>query len=401
MSKLWLVFKHEYGHHVLRKRFLVALLSLPLMVVVMIGATFLAVRLDYDSRPAGYVDQSGLFTNARQLEVKKSDFTPKIQFHLYSDEASAQADLNNKTIQALFIIAPDYMKTGNVKMVALDSPGDQVQSNFRQFLVMNLLASKPKDLAARITQGANLIIKSVEGSREMAENNFLAILIPLIAGILFMVSINTSGGYLLQAVVEEKENRTMEIMVTSLSPNQLMAGKILGNLSVGLTQVVVWALCGLVAINFLTSAMPEYSVGSLLNPSFFWLMLATFLPSFIMVAALMAAVGATVTETREAQQVAGLFTLPIFLPLWFISVIMMHPNGGLAVAFSLFPLTAPLTLPMRAVLTDIPVWEIVLTIGLLILTAVGAIWVASRAFRLGMLRYGKRLAWKEIFGRAA
>ncbi len=400
MSKIWLVFKHEYSRHVLRKRFLVALLSLPFMVIVMFGAIFLAARSNYDGRPAGYVDQSGLFLNAEQLTVKKSDLIPSIQFHLYADETSARAALDAKTIQALFIIAPDYMKTGSVKMIALDSPGDQVQSDFEDFLVLNLLASKPKDLATRITKGANLIIKSSEGSREMAGNNFMAVLVPLIAGILFMVSINTSGGYLLQAVVEEKENRTMEIMVTSLSPGQLMAGKILGNLSVGLTQVLIWALCGLVAVNFLTRAMPQNPAGSQFSPAFFWLMLATFLPSFIMVAALMAAVGATVTETREAQQVAGLFTLPIFMPLWFISVIMEHPNGGLAVAFSFFPLTAPLTLPMRAVLTDIPAWEIVLTISLLILTAVGAIWVASRAFRLGMLRYGKRLAWKEIFARA-
>lgn len=400
MNKLWLVFKYEYAHHVLRKRFLIALLSMPLMVVVFMAAAVLATRADYDSRPAGIVDQSGLFSNPQQLAVDKSDFMPRIQFDSYPDETSARAALENKSIQALFIVLPDYMQTGNVKMIALDSPGDQVQSDFRKFLVLNLLASKPEEMSTRITQGANLTIKSLEGNREMAENNFMAILLPLVAGILFMVAINTSGGYLLQAVVEEKENRTMEIMVTSLSPGQLMAGKILGNLSVGLTQVVVWALCGLVAMNFLSSTMPQYPIGSLVNPSFFWLMLATFLPSFIMVAALMAAVGATVTETREAQQVAGLFTLPIFMPLWFISIIMAHPNGGLAVAFSIFPLTAPLTLPMRAALTDIPAWEIILTVGLLILTAVGAIWIASRAFRLGMLRYGKRLAWKEIFARA-
>ncbi len=400
MSKIWLVFKHEYTHHVLRKRFIIALLSLPLMAIVFIVAAFLAVRADYDGRPAGIVDQSGLFANAQQLEVKKSDLMPNIQFKAYPDEASARVDLDARTIQALFIVSPDYMESGKVRMIALDSPGDQVQNDFEDFLVKNLLAGKPADVSKRITQGATMIIKSVEGSREMAEDNFLAILVPLFAGILFMVSINTSGGYLLQAVVEEKENRTMEIMVTSLSPGQLMAGKILGNLSVGLTQVVVWALAVLLAVAALTRAMPQYAIGSMLNPSFFWLMLATFLPSFIMVAALMAAVGATVTETREAQQVAGLFTLPIFMPLWFISIIMMHPNGGLAVAFSLFPLTAPLTLPMRAVLTDIPAWEIVLTILLLILTAVGAIWLASRAFRLGMLRYGKRLTWKEIFGRA-
>lgn len=400
MSKIWLVFKYEYTRQVLRKGFMAALLSLPLMVIVMIVASVLSVRAGYDGRPAGIVDESGLFANAQQLEVKKSDLMPNIQFTAYPDEAAARVDLENKSIQAFFIVSPDYMQTGKVEMIALDSPGEQVQTDFRQFLVMNLLASKPEALAERIQKGTNLIIKNIEGSREMEEDNFLVVLLPLVAGILFMIAINTSGGYLLQAVVDEKENRTMEIMVTSVSPAQLMAGKILGNLSVGLTQVVVWALVGLAAIGFITSSMPQYSLSGMLSPSYFWLMLGTFLPSFIMVAALMAAVGATVTETREAQQVSGLFTLPIFMPLWFISVIFTHPNGGLAVAFSIFPLTAPLTLPMRAALTTVPAWEIVLTISLLILTAIGAIWFASRAFRLGMLRYGKRLTWKEIFNRS-
>lgn len=400
MSKIWLVFKHEYSRHVLRKRFIVALLSLPLMVIVMIAASFLAVRAGYDGRPAGIVDQSGLFANAQQLEVKKSDLLPGIQFKAYPDEAAARVDLDKKVIQAFFIVSPDYLETGKVQMIALDSPGEQVQSDFEDFLVKNLLAGKSASVQKRITGGVVLIIKNVEGSREMAEDNFLAILIPMIAGILFMVAINTSGGYLLQAVVDEKENRTMEIMVTSISPGQLMAGKILGNLSVGLTQVIVWALSGVLAVNLLMRSMPQFAIDSLANASFFWLMLATFLPSFIMVAALMAAVGATVTETREAQQVAGLFTLPIFMPLWFTGVIFRYPNGGLATFLSFFPLTAPLTLPLRAALTDIPIWEIILTVSLLILTAIGAIWIASRAFRLGMLRYGKRLTWKEIFGRA-
>lgn len=400
MNNIWLVFKHEYSRHVLRKRFIIAVLSLPLMALVIIATSFLAVGSGYDGRPAGYIDQSGLFAHAQQLPVEKDEFMPPIQFRAYMDEAAARADLENKTIQALFVIAPDYMESGNVQMIALDSPGSQVQSDFRSFLVSNLLTGKDPNVVDRLTKGSTLKIKNIEGSREMADNNFLAVLVPIIAGVLFMVSINTSGGYLLQAVVEEKENRTMEIMVTSVSPAQLMAGKILGNLSVGLTQVVIWVLGGVAAINLLMRASPELEVGSLITPSYFWLIIGTFIPSFIMVAALMAAVGATVTETREAQQVSGLFTLPIFLPLWFISVIMSHPNGVLAKVLSIFPLTAPLTLPMRAVLTDIPALEIILTISLLILTAVVAIWFASRAFRLGMLRYGKRLSWKEVFRRA-
>ena len=102
---------------------------------------------------------------------------------------------------------------------------------------------------------------------------------------------------------------------------------------------------------------------------------------------------------KEAQQVAGFFTIPIVIPYWFITAIMFNPNGSIAVGMSLFPLTAPLALPMRAVFTTIPIWQLVVSISLLVLLAVFAVWLAGRVFRLGMLRYGKRIRLKEAFSK--
>ncbi len=113
----------------------------------------------------------------------------------------------------------------------------------------------------------------------------------------------------------------------------------------------------------------------------------------------MAAIGSTVTESREAQQISGFFSLPIFIPYWFISSIMSHPNGPLAQVLSFFPLTAPVTISLRAAFTTIPTGQLVLNIAILFLTAGIALWVAARTFRLGMLSYGKRIRLKEIFSR--
>jgi ABC-2 type transport system permease protein len=137
-----------------------------------------------------------------------------------------------------------------------------------------------------------------------------------------------------------------------------------------------------------------------LSPAYFWLTLLTFLPAFVMIAALMAMVGATVTETREAQQVAGLFSLPLFVPLWFITPLLQDPNSTLALVFTFIPFTAPLTLPLRAAYSTVPLWQSALSIGLLFASAIGAMWLAGRVFRMGMLRYGKRLSLKEIFKRS-
>jgi ABC-2 type transport system permease protein len=212
-----------------------------------------------------------------------------------------------------------------------------------------------------------------------------------------MFVVNMTGGYLLRAVVEEKENRTMEIVITSVSPTQLMAGKIAGNISIGLTQLLIWLFFPLIGLVFARLYIPfirdlQFSTSS------FWLTLIIILPAYIMVSALMAAVGATATESSEASQVAGWFSLPLVIPYWFLSTLIQNPNGALAVGFSFFPLTAPVVLPLRAVFTTVPIWQMVLSTMLVYICAGGSIWLAGRAFRMGMLRYGKPLSMRELFG---
>jgi ABC-2 type transport system permease protein len=124
------------------------------------------------------------------------------------------------------------------------------------------------------------------------------------------------------------------------------------------------------------------------------------LPAFVMVSAAMGAVGATATDMQEAQQIAGIFTLPIVVPFWFVSAIMFNPNGGLAVGMSIFPITAPIALPLRAAFTDVPWWQAGIAIGLLVVLAIFAVWIASKVFRIGMLRYGKKVNLKEAFQRS-
>lgn len=188
----------------------------------------------------------------------------------------------------------------------------------------------------------------------------------------------------------------MEILVTSVSPMQLMAGKIVGNIAVGLSQLVIWIIFMVIALKIAPTYFPIGEVPKI-EPYFLLLMAGTLLPAFVMVAAAMGAIGATATESREAQQIAGWFTIPIMVPLWFITTIMLNPNGALAIGMSLFPLTAPIALPLRAVFTTVPVWQIILTISLLCILAFFSLWLSGRIFRLGMLRYGKRVRIREAF----
>ena len=125
-------------------------------------------------------------------------------------------------------------------------------------------------------------------------------------------------------------------------------------------------------------------------------MLAIAAPTYVMIASLMTAVGATVAEGQDAQQMAGLFALPVAAPVWVAGVIMENPNSPLAIGLSLFPPTALSTIAMRTMSVPVPFWQIAVSVSLLILCAGGAVWVAGRAFRLGMLQYGQRLNWREL-----
>lgn len=398
MKKTWLVFRNEYLRHVRKKSFIFGILSMPFFVALMVAIGLVSVWLEYNGAPVGYVDSPRLLAGAQQVPVKGKPLFPPVEAVPFETEASADAALQEGAIQTYFVLSDNYISTGEVTMVKTSATGSNARDDFGKFLAFNLVREKPPQIAARLTEGNNLIIRSLDGTREMGQDEWTVILLPMLSGILFMIAVNISGNYLLQAVVEEKENRTMEVIVTSVSPGQLMAGKVAGNLLVGLTQLIIWILFAILGLKLFPSLFPIGSIPKI-DLSNLLLIGVTFLPAFVMIAAAMGAVGATATEAREAQQVAGWFTIPIVLPFWFITAIMFNPNGAIATGLSLFPVTAPIALPLRAAFTNIPTWQIVLSVTLSWILAIFALWLSGRIFRLGMLRYGKRVRLREAFAK--
>jgi ABC-2 type transport system permease protein len=395
MNKFWHVTWHEYSRHVFRRRFIFALLSVPFFIAVTIALVILIIWMQSSPNPVGYVDQSGILANpVSQPPVKFPE--RMIPMQAYTDEVKAKADLQAGKLQVYYVIPPDFLQSGQVNQFYESEPEGFATEQFNAFLTANLLANQPADIANRILHGNQLLIQSADKTREVSLEGIVNILLPFIAGILFIVAMSTSSGYLLQAVVEEKENRTMEIVVTSISPGQLMSGKILADIGVGITQLAVWGIfIGLV----LWLGRPYFSFlsGITISGSMILTLIAVMVPAFIMICGLMAAVGATVTEASEGQQIMALFTIPIWIPYILVSVFIQNPNSPLAIAMSIFPLTAPMSIAMRVGFTTIPSWQVFTSIALLVFSAIGAIWLAGRVFRLGMLRYGQRLRWNEIF----
>ena len=399
MSKIWLVFKYEYVRHVLRKRFLVTLVSMPLFIGVMMGISIFASLVSINRSPVGYIDQSGMFSDLKPKDPSTSLFDVEVAYLRYSDKAQADADLHTKKIQAYFVIAEDYAQTGKAQLVYLVKPADSIQNNFEGLIRHKLVASQPSVVLQRLEDGSHLTIESADGTHRMKEGDWFNLVLLFCSGILFIVVVFTSSGYLMQSLVEEKENRTMEIIVTSISPEQLMAGKVLGNLSVGLTQLLVWLGCIVIAILIGRQSI-DWMQNIEISKETIQIFALIMLPGFVMVAGLMAMLGASVSEAREAQQWTSLISLQVVAPYWLFGPLSSNPNSGLSIGLSLFPLTAPVTMSIRMAIAIIPLWQIILSSVLLSLCAVGAIWLAARAFRFGLIRYGKKVALKELFGKA-
>jgi ABC-2 type transport system permease protein len=397
MNKFWRIAGYEYTRHVFRRRFLMALLSVPLMIVLMVVLIIAVIYIESDPTPVGYIDQSGLLANPiPQPPVKWPE--RYVPMRAYTDETSAKTDLEAGKLQAYFVIPPDYLQSGQMKEVSVTQPKGMAVQQFNAFMATNLLAGQPPAIAQRVEQGSQVTLQSADNSRQASQDQIINVVLPFIAGILFIVGMMTSSGYLMQAVVDEKENRTMEIMITSVSPGQLMSAKVVADIGVGVTQLVVWSLFIVLGLAVGKNYIPWLS-GLQFSGQMIGTLALVMVPAFVMISGLMAAVGATVTEASEGQQIMGLFTLPIWIPYILTATFIENPNSLLAIALSIFPLTAPMTIAIRTGFTNIPTWQLILSVTILVLSAIGSIWLAGRAFRLGMLRYGQRLRWNEIFSR--
>jgi ABC-2 type transport system permease protein len=343
------------------------------------------------------VDFSGLLANP-VLPPPVEEPSHPVEFRAFSDKTTAMAALEADEIQAYYILPQDYLTTGNISVVHIKPVRNIARQQFFAFLAANLLSHTNPDITNRILEGTAVIAQSADGSRSILIGGLFNLVLSYIVSSIFLIAMFTAGGYLMEAVVDEKVNRTIEILMTSVSPNQFMAGKIIGDIAIGITQILVW-------LGFLAAIiLPIRELNELLPifqfpPESLWLIFAIMMPAFVMIAALMATIGATVTEEREAQQMNALFSLPFCIPYMLTGIIIQSPNAPIVVVLSLFPLTAPFTMFIRQGMTIIPVWQVVTSAAILFICATGSIWLAGRAFRLGMLRYGKRLTWREIFTR--
>ncbi|MEP7291719.1 MAG: ABC transporter permease, partial [Chloroflexota bacterium] len=221
--------------------------------------------------------------------------------------------------------------------------------------------------------------------------------------LVLIFSLFTTSGYLMQSVIEEKETRLIEILISTVRPSQLLAGKILAMGIVGMVQVIVWMAGIFVLVQLASSGGAGQIAGALatianiqIPVNILPVLLLYFVLAYFMFAGLFSIVGALSNSLREGPQYAVLFTLPAALPMYFISLIASTPEGPIPTVLSIFPLTAPIAMAARLSISIVPFWQLALSLGLLALAALGAIWLAGRAFRVQTLLAGQLPKLRDI-----
>ena len=321
----------------------------------------------------------------------------------FPDEASGRAALAAKDISALYVLDEDYPVSGRVRLVAEKYPETETQNDMEDFLQENLTAGYPPAIAERLLKGS--VVQTVfsetgeVSDSQIVEAGFLwKMFVPMVFSILFVVIIGVTSGYMLNAVMDEKIDRTVEILLTSVTPIQLMIGKITGNLAIGLTQLLVWGGLPLLAVGVGAAYLPNFA-GMGFDANLMWISAGLVALGVLQFSALLTILGSTVADSREAQQFSGLVSLVFTLPFFFYSKLMFEPTGTVAVVLSLLPFTAPISMPFRIAFSAVPTGEIVLAFVFSLLVTVGFLWLAGVAFHRGIMQYDRRLRLKELFSK--
>ena len=399
---------HEYAVNVRRPGFIFFTLLIPalgLISLIIFGffsgqaANFFISQFGGQgggSRPVGVVDQSGLFVPIQ----------PKFAsaYTAFPDEAAARQALLAQRIAAYVVIPADYLASGKITSYAtggfIESASAIDSDALNDFLVHSLLDGKADPaVVARAANPADVTPVTLDETGKTrngasAASDIAGFIIPYVLSILLVISIFTSSSYLLRSVSEEKETRVIEIILSSVSAPELLAGKVLGLGALGLTQVLVW----LSSSALLTGGLGALVAGVVvaLSPGVFVLAGLYFLLGYVLYGTLMATAGSLGTSLRESQQVAGIFSIMAFVPLWFNSLILASPNGVVSRVLSYFPLTSPTTMMLRLPLANLPPLDIAISLGGLLISIPFVVWGGAKIFRMGLLLTGKRPALRQI-----
>ncbi len=431
-SNILLIIQREFNERVRKKSFLLSTLITPFLIIALMAAPAFIMKYSRgEQKRIAVIDDSGLV--APYLE---SNETVRFETtNLAPDEA-------RKRLSDLFgvlCIGSDILENPNdVRLYANASTSLSLESNITDQIAKILETEKLKaydikDLDRILGEVKTTVAmqtfrndRSQEGDSQ-AQSSAAATAIGYVLGFILYMFLMIYGSMVMQSVIEEKNSRVLEVMVSSVRPFDLMMGKILGVAAVAVVQILLWGILVMVVGGFvmprllpaealagvqaMQQGMPDTVSMSGMDPEMlqavaamtdlgymlkiFGCLLLFVVGGYLLYSAMFAAVGSAVDNVQDASQLQMPITLPIILALLMMLAVIEDPNSQLAFWFSIIPFTSPVVM-MARIPYDIPWWEILLSLTLLYASFVGMVWLAAKIYRVGIFMYGKKPSLKEL-----
>lgn len=441
MNKIGLILQREYMTRVKKKSFLIMTLLGPiLMAAVFIIPMILAVNSEEKSN-VGVIDETGIFAD-KFVNTDKLTFTI---LNLNIDEAKdTYANLGYDDL--LYIPRTEVVLPTTAIIYAKDQVSMTTKSHIRSIMKDEVESQKLlssgidpavlKQIKTSITLNSFILDDDGAEKKSYAE---VSMAVGYVGGLLIYMFIFIYGSMVMKGVIEEKSSRIIEIIISSVKPFQLMMGKIIGIALVGLTQFVLWIILTVAIVGVFNAAysdklldknipqitqstgdiipdqattmMQDPDLGDVSNegivemldmvrtiniPVMVIAFLIYFLGGYLLYASMFAAIGGAVDNETDTQQFMLPITVPIVLALVMMPSVIENPSGPLAIWLSMIPFTSPISMMMR-IPFGVPYLQIALSVGILIITFVGMTWAAGKIYRIGILMYGKKVSYKELW----
>ena len=438
MSKIGIIIQREYTSRVMKKSFLLLTFLTPVFMAAMIVLPMWITSMKDDSiKTIVVIDKSEML---RQVLKSNEQYTFIFTDVSVDEFRKEQADgKNRKTgeLSALLYVSDDLVKNPNAVTIYSEKQINVELKNYISNELNNYIRDKKlasfnipdlKEKIASTKTNVNIsTIKWDEAGNEKEGSAEMALIIGMLAAFMIYMFIMTYGSQVMSGVLQEKTSRIVEVIVSSVKPFELMMGKIIGIALVGLTQFTIWIVFTLILSGigtalfgdgFSATAMPESlqmgqsvasdadsaemitKVMSMLSGFDFVkvvvLFLLYFLGGYLLYASLFAAIGSAVDNETDTQQFSMPVTLPIIFSIFIGIYAAQSPDSALAFWGSVIPFTSPVVM-MARIPYDVPTWQILLSLGLLVGTFVASTWLAGKIYRTGILMYGKKVSWKELW----
>lgn len=426
--QIFLVLKREYVTRARSKGFIISTILVPVGFAALFGFGILMAVWESDTKfEIGIVDETGVIFPALQ-EINEERY---LDFSGFSTD-SLRAQVQSREITGYIVLTEETISNGkNPEMIYTGVGGLQLLGSIRTDLREAVREEKLRraNVSVEIQEifesriGLDTRRLTTEGEETEDDTGFLSIL-GMVMGVVIFGSIVGYGGFLVRSVIEEKTNRIVEVITSSVRPIELLLGKMAGVGALAMTQIGIWltalillsSIAGPVAGMLLesqSSAMTEVTGVSgdmaemqaelpaileipTIKTSIIVYFVIYFIIGYLLYSSLFAAIGAAADSETDTQQLMFPIMIPIFISYFIMFQAASNPDGAIVVAGSLIPFLSPIVMVTRIAITDVPFWHIALSIFLSVIAFIGTMWLSTKIYKVGILSYGKSAGWKDL-----